>query len=162
MCSSYLASKSSVKLYQSEWEDLGKVENANTIIVCNKSDLIDDASTLEDLRRSIASRSSISAERIQFISCLKGSGIDALIETIGESVQAKVSSSDASIITRERHRQHLENCTAYLQEFLANPYESEFAAEHLRRAVDCIGRILGRVDVEQVLDVIFQEFCIGK
>lgn len=131
--------------------------------MCNKSDLIDDESTLRKLQRSITSRTSIPAERVHLISCLNGSGIDALIEALGESVQAKVSSSgDASVITRERHRQHLEKCINYLQEFIDNPHQSEFAAEHLRRAVDGIGRILGRVDVEQVLDVIFEEFCIGK
>nr|CCA20448.1 tRNA modification GTPase GTPBP3 putative [Albugo laibachii Nc14] len=151
------------QLYQTEWEDLSKSWTTNTIIVCNKSDLIDDESTLRKLQRSITSRTSIPAERVHLISCLNGSGIDALIEALGESVQAKVSSSgDASVITRERHRQHLEKCINYLQEFIDNPHQSEFAAEHLRRAVDGIGRILGRVDVEQVLDVIFEEFCIGK
>ena len=71
------------------------------------------------------------------------------------------SSSDA-LITRERHRQNLVECLVCLDQFLADPYQSEIAAEGLRRAVTAIGRILGRIDVEDVLDVLFADFCIGK
>lgn len=70
--------------------------------------------------------------------------------------------ADGAIITRERHRQCLQDCVSALEQFLDNPYQSEIAAEDLRRAVTAIGRILGRVDVEDVLDVLFADFCIGK
>lgn len=70
--------------------------------------------------------------------------------------------TNAAIITRERHRQCLTDCVENLERFLESPYQSEIAAEDLRRAVVSIGRILGRVDVEDVLDVLFADFCIGK
>lgn len=77
-------------------------------------------------------------------------------------LQLSGSCGDAAIITRERHRQCLQDCAESLERFLENPYQSEIAAEDLRRAVAAIGRILGRVDVEDVLDVLFADFCIGK
>lgn len=70
--------------------------------------------------------------------------------------------AQGALITRERHRQNLIECVESLDAFLADPYQSEIAAEDLRRAVVAIGRILGRVDVEDVLDVLFADFCIGK
>ena len=70
--------------------------------------------------------------------------------------------TNGALITRERHRQHIVECLACLDRFLATPYQSEIAAEDLRRAVMAIGRILGRIDVEDVLDVLFTDFCIGK
>lgn len=72
------------------------------------------------------------------------------------------SATNGAIITRERHRQSLVECVACLERFLENPHQSEIAAEELRRAVVAVGRILGRVDVEDVLDVLFADFCIGK
>lgn len=71
-------------------------------------------------------------------------------------------SANGALITRERHRQNLVECLSCLERFLADPYQSEIAAEDLRRAVMAIGRILGRIDVEDVLDVLFADFCIGK
>jgi tRNA modification GTPase len=70
--------------------------------------------------------------------------------------------ASGALITRERHRQNLVECLACLDRFLADPYQSEIAGEDLRRAVMAIGRILGRIDVEDVLDVLFADFCIGK
>mmetsp|Transcript_31749 Transcript_31749/g.55814 ORF Transcript_31749/g.55814 Transcript_31749/m.55814 type:complete len:602 (-) Transcript_31749:119-1924(-) len=68
------------------------------------------------------------------------------------------------IITRVRHKQHIENCEAALCCALEHieSKDLELAAEEMRRAVHEIAAILGRVDVEQLLDVIFRDFCIGK
>jgi len=76
-------------------------------------------------------------------------------------VAARFLSGAAPLITRARHRQALEECAASLARFpqLAAP---ELAAEELRRAVRALGRITGRVEVEDLLDVLFREFCIGK
>jgi tRNA modification GTPase len=64
-------------------------------------------------------------------------------------------------LTRERHRAALETCREALSRAaIANA--AELVAEDLRLATRALGRIIGRVDVEDVLDVIFREFCIGK
>ncbi|MFX8254407.1 tRNA uridine-5-carboxymethylaminomethyl(34) synthesis GTPase MnmE, partial [Acinetobacter baumannii] len=68
----------------------------------------------------------------------------------------------AAALTRERHAGALRDCLEALRRFLAAPEDPELAAEDLRLAVRALGRITGRVDVEDVLDVIFSEFCIGK
>jgi tRNA modification GTPase len=70
-------------------------------------------------------------------------------------------SGSAPSLTRLRHRRALETCRDSLARALAAD-EVALAAEDLRLAVRALGRITGRVDVEDLLDVIFREFCIGK
>jgi tRNA modification GTPase len=67
----------------------------------------------------------------------------------------------APALTRARHRAAVEECVAALSRFDPDA-EIELAAEDLRLAVAAIGRITGRVDVDELLDVVFREFCIGK
>jgi tRNA modification GTPase len=70
---------------------------------------------------------------------------------------------EGGLITRERQRKLLQETAASLQRSLSAIEEGEeLAAEDLRMAARSLGRLLGRVDVEDVLDVIFREFCIGK
>ena len=69
---------------------------------------------------------------------------------------------DLAIITRERHRYHLTNALLALNNILENKIPQDLAAEELRIAAREIGAIMGHTDVEQILDVIFQDFCIGK
>ena len=72
-----------------------------------------------------------------------------------------LASGDQPVLTRLRHREALEDCRQALTRGLAiGPVELK--AEELRLATRALGRITGRVDVEDVLDVIFREFCIGK
>ena len=68
------------------------------------------------------------------------------------------------LITRERHRQHLEQCAEYLKNFLIKNDKKDFdkAAEDLRLATRHLGMIVGKVDVEEILGSIFNDFCIGK
>jgi tRNA modification GTPase len=67
------------------------------------------------------------------------------------------------LITRERQRRLLEDTAAALERSVAAiGHGEELAAEDLRAAAYSLGRLLGRVDVEDILDVIFREFCIGK
>uniref|UniRef100_K3WYT9 TrmE-type G domain-containing protein n=1 Tax=Globisporangium ultimum (strain ATCC 200006 / CBS 805.95 / DAOM BR144) TaxID=431595 RepID=K3WYT9_GLOUD len=136
----------------------------DAMIVLNKSD-----QTSPDAVAAIVHALGESAPRdhIHVISCSTSDGIDALIEKLAAIVKQKLQFSsggaaNGAIITRERHRQNLVECLACLDSFLENPYQSEIAAEDLRRAVVAVGRILGRIDVEDVLDVLFADFCIGK
>ena len=72
-------------------------------------------------------------------------------------------SSEGGLISRVRQRQLLQETAASLQRSIGAAGEGEeLAAEELRVAASCLGRLLGRVDVEDVLDVIFREFCVGK
>ena len=69
--------------------------------------------------------------------------------------------SGAPSLTRLRHRQALEECLSSLDRFDQAP-DPELAAEDVRLAARALGRITGRVDVEDILDVVFGDFCIGK
>ena len=68
------------------------------------------------------------------------------------------------LITRERHRQHLIQCADHLKNFLDKNHKKDFdkAAEDLRLATRHLGMIVGKVDVEEILGSIFNDFCIGK
>jgi tRNA modification GTPase len=65
------------------------------------------------------------------------------------------------VLTRERHRQALEGAAAALEDAIFST-ESELKAENVRLALRAIGRITGRVDLDELLDVVFRDFCIGK
>jgi len=107
------------------------------------------------------------------ISCSTQEGIDAFLDALTEKVVARTSGSDSSdntgegaLITRARHRQHIEAAVMALDRFSFLSTEGsmavDMAAEELRLAVSELGRITGAVDVEDILDVLFADFCIGK
>ena len=95
------------------------------------------------------------------ISALSGDGLAALLTRIEQRVVEIFDASGAPALTRHRHREALEDCVAALDRAHAAA-APELVAEDLRLAARALGRITGRVDVEDILDVIFSEFCIGK
>lgn len=95
------------------------------------------------------------------ISVRSGVGMDLLITALTEEVRARLDSRGAPALTRQRHRVALEECRDALLRALEADL-TELAAEDLRLAARALGRITGRVDVEDLLDVIFRDFCIGK
>jgi tRNA modification GTPase len=95
------------------------------------------------------------------ISALTGEGIPALLERLTIEVSRRLSVSGAPAITRARHRLALEDCREALERAGAGT-SAELIAEDVRLAARALGRITGRVDVEDLLDVIFRDFCIGK
>lgn len=95
------------------------------------------------------------------LSVRSGSGLEEFLEALEKDVTARLDLSGAPALTRLRHRQALEECAASLDRF-ARAGAPELAAEDVRLAVRALGRITGRVDVEDILDVIFGDFCIGK
>ena len=94
------------------------------------------------------------------ISALTGEGIDPLLAALGERV-AQSYRLEAPVLTRARHRQALEEAAASLRRSLVAPLP-ELRAEDLRLGLRSLGHITGTIDVEDLLDVIFRDFCIGK
>jgi tRNA modification GTPase len=94
------------------------------------------------------------------LSALTGAGVDALLATLAERV-AETYRSEAPLLTRARHRAALETAAAALRRARAAALP-ELRAEDLRLAWRSLGHITGTVDVEDLLDLIFREFCIGK
>lgn len=95
------------------------------------------------------------------ISTVTGEGLVELRAAILQHVQAAWASIGALGAGRLRHIAHLERASHFLQEALSGT-ELDLRAEGLRLAAEALGRITGRVDVEDLLDVIFSEFCVGK
>jgi tRNA modification GTPase len=99
------------------------------------------------------------------ISVKTGHGLRALRTALVRFAEESFGGSETPLITRVRHRQQIEHARSALNQFLGCAEASEhpeIAAEHLRAAADALGRLTGRLDVEDVLGQIFSEFCIGK
>lgn len=97
------------------------------------------------------------------ISAGRGDGIPALISALVSFAQDFFGSEEGGLIVRDRQRKLLQQTGVSLQRsILMFEQGEELAAEDLRGAAYSLGRLLGRVDVEDILDVIFREFCIGK
>ena len=124
--------------------------NRKTVAVVNKSDL-------GRLRSPIG----FGGFAALAVSALTGEGIDAMIAAVVEGVGKRFHLQGMPALTRVRHRTALEECRTALHR-AATAAGTELVAEDLRLAARALGRITGRVDVEEILDVIFRDFCIGK
>ena len=95
------------------------------------------------------------------VSARTGDGLDILLEKLTQEVSERCYPSAMPAINRKRHLIALQECADALERFTSSP-ETELAAEDLRQASRALGKITGCVNVEEVLDIIFREFCIGK
>jgi tRNA modification GTPase len=98
------------------------------------------------------------------LSVKTGQGLDALLAALSKKV-AEVLSGPPAIVTRLRHRTALEECLEALERMFHVKHreaQPELVAEELRLGLRALGRITGKVDVEDLLDIVFREFCIGK
>ncbi|MDO3435921.1 tRNA uridine-5-carboxymethylaminomethyl(34) synthesis GTPase MnmE [Rhizobium sp. CBN3] len=117
------------------------------VTVGTKKDLVETGSDRYDLE----------------ISTLTGDGLSELRQLIGRVVAERFSGLSLAIPSRQRHKDSLTKCLAALDAAISEiDADLELRTEQLRLAAEYLGRITGRVDVEQLLDVIFSEFCIGK
>ncbi len=98
------------------------------------------------------------------LSLKTGVGLDELLARITELAKQKLESpAESPALTRPRHRHALEQAVAALTRAVNAPSDKpELMAEDLRLALRAIGRITGRVDIEELLDIVFKDFCIGK
>ncbi len=124
--------------------------------------LLDDRALLVANKAEVASPEPVwRGRRVFAVSARTGAGIADLLREIGLFLAHDVGAADTVGITRERHRHALTEALAALDRFSMAPYP-ELAAEDLRLAARALGRITGRVDVEDILDDLFRTFCIGK
>jgi tRNA modification GTPase len=127
--------------------------DANAVVVVNKIDLAGSAD--------LAWADALATGPALRLSVVTGAGMEDLLSRLTAELAARIGNGDAPLITRARHRSALADCVAALERF-DDAGLPELAAEDLRAATRALGRITGRVDVEDLLDVIFRDFCIGK
>ena len=128
-----------------------KMINKDTIVLLNKSDVVGKQNHKFDADTVLAS-------------VKENKNIDSLINKIKEKLSKKFTSNNTVLITRERHRVKLNQCLKEIDNFLEKDQNKdlELAAEDLRMATRHLGSIVGKVDVEEILESIFKDFCIGK
>src|SRR5688572_2058682 len=130
--------------------ETAKLIDDQAICVVNKADLLREPEPV-----AIEGRAALK------LSCRTGLGLESLVAEIADRAIVAMGHGLGATVTRARHRQAMEEAKAALDRALA-ARQPELKAEDLRLAARAIGRIAGRVDVEEVLDLIFKEFCIGK
>ena len=156
---------------------LKKAENADLKLVVVDAKNVDLSGFLNDLLKNdailVVNKSDLLKEELDpkifklnhvLISLKNNSNIDELIFKIKNSLKNKFITEEDILITRERHRQHLVQCADHLKNFSDKNEKKDFdkAAEDLRLATRHLGMIVGKVDVEEILGSIFNDFCIGK
>ncbi len=156
---------------------LKKAENADLKLVVVDAKNIDLSGFLNDLLKKdailVVNKSDLLKEKLDpkivklnyvLISLKNNLNIDVLISKIKNNLKNKFIIEEDILITRERHRQHLAQCGNHLKNFLDKNDKKDFdkGAEDLRLATRHLGMIVGKVDVEEILGSIFNDFCIGK
>lgn len=122
-----------------------------TLLVLNKVDLVSNGGT-----------PTLPDDMVP-LSVKTGAGLEDLITRMTVIARERIGHHEEPALTQVRHRQLVERCRDSLEAFLLGAAQDvELRAEDLRRAADALGRVTGRVDVEDVLDHIFGRFCIGK
>lgn len=128
--------------------DILSMIDHNSIILINKI----DCKTLDSYPK---------LDNVIEISIKNDLGLDVFLQQLSSLISQKFSPSSDPIITRERHRQHLKECLEHLSYFNLDNH-LELACEDLRLSARALGKIIGVIDVETILDEIFSKFCIGK
>lgn len=124
---------------------------AGDLIALNKADLLDTAP--------------LAGREVFVVSARTGAGFDALERRLVQIVRERLEADEAPLITRARHRELVEEALAAVERALEGArigIGAELVSEDLRLAARALGRITGSIDVEDLLDRIFSQFCVGK
>ena len=177
-----IADTAGIRTSKDEIEEKGiklafkRAEDSDLNILVFEPKSVDFSSFLKDLdlKKSIfvINKSDLSVEKVKeldkykpiLISVKEDKNIEMLIDKIKTKLKNKFISIEDTLISRERHRQHLEQCIFHLEEFSKKEKDNDFdkAAEDIRLATRHLGMLVGKVDVEEILGSIFNDFCIGK
>lgn len=134
-------------------EEIAKLIDNETIILLNKIDLQEKVE-LNNIKN-------INTNNIIKISLKDEINLDNFIKILQDKLESIISPNIDTTITNERYRQELIKALQYLQEFnFDNPIEIN--AENIRGSAECIGRITGKINSDEILNNIFSKFCIGK
>ncbi len=127
---------------------------AGTVVrVATKIDVIDSATE----------RGRLMADFDHCVSSVTGEGVSGLLASLARMVVEELGGGEAVVATRARHRAALKACADAIAAALSDDGRGlELRAEDLRQAGDALGRVTGRIGVEDMLDVVFRDFCIGK
>jgi tRNA modification GTPase len=129
--------------------------NSNSIVLLTKADM----ATLP------TGRATVGGHKALTVSVTSGLGLGAIISAITTKLGELYSPGAEPSLTRERHRQLIAECHENLRRFvysIQSQYPAELSAEEARSAVQSLGKITGKIDIEEILDAIFSKFCIGK
>ena len=138
-----------------KWPSLDKstlamLQEGDALVVVNKS----------DLGLKSATHLGIASDYIK-VSAKTGEGLDELLEALNQEIINRYPFKEGPTITRRRYKAALIDCAEALKRY-SSAAAVELAAEDLRQAIQSLGKITGQAHVEEVLDLIFKEFCIGK
>ena len=133
-----------------QFDNIIKSFKNKTILVANKSDKLTNEQC-----------SKLQSDGCLVISAKQYDSVKILLQTIVNKIKSSFTAGSNLLITRSRYREALTNVVAYLSEFGFDK-EIELTAEDIRLAVRELGKITGRVEVDEILDKIFGSFCIGK
>lgn len=155
-------------------KDTVSLVQKNSVLVINKCDLAKPDCAGRESGLGCPIPQEIAGLPVNQVSVLSGAGIPALLTSLKNAIEELIGINNTNNITptRARHRESLEQALAAIAGTDILPSQEqrhpgaepppEIIAEHLRLAAHSLGRITGRVDVEDMLDVIFRDFCIGK
>ena len=112
----------------------------------------------------MTSKADLSGEKVGSVSGKTGAGVVELVEQIGARLSSKT--AKAGLATRARHKEAMERCLVSLAEasnrVALGPEFTDIASEELRISLEALNMLIGRVDIENVLDEVFSSFCLGK
>ena len=139
---------------------LSNIEKSEAILSSNKP-------LRSMMNNQLTQRNEFSSTKIELkfnVSAVNGLGIEPLLTRLARQAEETLAGSESALVTRERHRRALEEVLAALRRAQSGDVAAreDLLAEELRIAATALGRLTGRVDVEDILDVIFRDFCIGK
>uniref|UniRef100_A0A667Y1A9 GTP binding protein 3, mitochondrial n=1 Tax=Myripristis murdjan TaxID=586833 RepID=A0A667Y1A9_9TELE len=149
-------------LFKSDLLFLSSFPSERCLLVLNKTDLVS-----EEWRQQLETelRRSSGLPPVCLISCQTNEGLQDFLAALHSSIKALCGDplSGAPSLTQARHRAHLQQCVAALSQYHRyRDTDLALAAEGVRLALTSLGRITGRVGAEEILDIIFKDFCIGK